>query len=289
MTPDPDDGGDARTALARLGPFFAVETHTETHTGAPAGTWAEIRPARAPARSDSAPSGGPSDQGVAPPWRSMAELADGSDVLPDRVAAVRSVLAAGGGQRPEAVETRVAASVAHLGLAARVVSPYFALAVLRGRAPSALRLAGLRWQPALGGPFPLSLPRAADGACGPVHAGPPALADALAHALCEGPLRELADACAAFRVSPHVLWGNAASAVHGAARMIGAARPDTAGRALDLAGLLLARGPLRGTGSCTAAGGFRRRSCCLIYRAAPGGSGALCGDCVLPHLPGRSA
>ena len=170
------------------------------------------------------------------------------------------------------------------------MSPYLALAVLRGRTPSALCLADLRWRPALGGPFPLSLPQSPRTARAATSYGdPPALADALARALCEGPVRELADAGAAFRVSPHVLWGNAASAVHGAARMIGAARPDAAGRALDLAGLLLERGPLRGTGSRTPAGAFRRRSCCLIYRAAPGGSGALCGDCVLPRLPGRSA
>ena len=274
MTADPADG-DERTALAELGPFFAVETH----------------PAPGSARCGPAPAEpGPPDHGAAPPpWRSMAELADGSDVLRDRVAAVRGVLAAGGGQRPEAVETRVAASVVHLGLTARVVSPYLALAVLRGWTPSTLCLADLRWRPALGGPFPLSLPITADGTCGDSYGDPPALADALVRALCEGPVRELADAGAAFRVSPHVLWGNAASAVHGAARMIGAARPDAAGRALDLAGLLLERGPLRGTGSRTPAGAFRRRSCCLIYRAAPGGSGALCGDCVLPRLPGRSA
>lgn len=257
MTERPAEDDDEGTVLARLGPFFAVRTHD---AGAP----------------------------VHAPWRSMGELADGREVLSSRVAVVRDVLAAGGGQRPEQVELRVAASVAHLGLTARVVSPYLALAVLHGRAPSALRLADLRWQPSLGNPYPLSLPGAGRRSAEACRELPP-LADALARGLCEGPVRELVDACAAFRVSPHVLWGNVASAVHGAARMIGAARPEDAIRARGLAELLLDSGALRGSGARTAAGDFRRRSCCLIYRAAPEHSGALCGDCALSHVPSRSA
>jgi ferric iron reductase protein FhuF len=81
-------------------------------------------------------------------------------------------------------------------------------------------------------------------------------------------------------VSARILWGNAASAVHGAATVLAANRPDRAAPARQLAALLLARPPLRGTGTWTADGGFRRRSCCLIYRAAAAPE-AICGDCVL--------
>lgn len=261
---------DVRTALAKLGPFFAVET-----VGG---------------------GGGEGGAGTAG-WPSMAELAEpagaagGGGALAARVAAVREVLAAGGGQPAEAVEERVAASVVHLGLVARLLSPYLALAVLYGQVPARLRLADLRWQPALGGPYPLALPLplppAGEGDTPGAVTDLAAVADRFAAAVCGGALREVEAACARFRVTPHVLRGNTASAVNGAARMIAAARPDAAVRARELTGLLLARDPLLGSGRCTPGGGFRRRSCCLIYRAAPGRSGALCGDCALSRAPVR--
>lgn len=266
-----------RTAdLTSLGPFFAAEGHA-------AGS---VVPDPLAASDASAP------------WRSMGELADGGPALRHRVAGVRRHLAVAGGREAAAVEPRVAASVAHLGLVARVLSPALALAVLRGEVTPGLRLAELRWQPVLGGPFPLSLPDTAPGASSTGSAGDD-LAAALARHLLDGPVRELADAFAPFRVSPHILWGNTASALNGAAGMLAAARPADADRVRSLAALLLDRPPLRGTstGSRTGAGAasrtgtasgagapvraFRRRSCCLIYRAAPGGAGALCGDCVL--------
>jgi hypothetical protein len=239
-------------ALAELGPFFAVRTHDTA------------RP----------PDG---------PWRPMDELLTDPGVLRGRVAAVRALLAAGGGQPAEAVEPRVAASVAQLGLAARLVSPYLALAVLYGELPAGPRLADLRWQPLLGGPYPLSLPRRARTDVGDREGpgGPETLAGSLAREICGGPVRELVDAFTALRVSPHVLWGNAASAVSGAAGMIAAARPDRAAHARTVAALVLGLPPLRGTAARAPSGTFRRRSCCLIYRAAPGRNGALCGDCVL--------
>lgn len=281
----------SRTAdLASLGPFFAAGAHV---TGSP----------------------------PVPPWRSMGELAGGGPALQGRVTAVRGYLAAAGGRQTEAVEVRVAASVAHLGLVARLLSPALALAVLRGEAARGQALADLHWQPRLGGPFPLSLPYddAGDGdapaASWEAGSGPGSgsgskggsgtdeeqLAAALARHLLDGPVRELADAFAPFKVSAHILWGNTASALNGAAGMLAAARPADAARVRSLTARLLDRPPLRGTstgtgtststgtrtGSRTAAPAraFRRRSCCLIYRAAPGGSGALCGDCALATTP----
>lgn len=238
--------------LAALGPFFAIDCHDD----------------------------GP----VLPPWRPMAELLDDTAVLRERVAGVRTYLAAAGGQPLEAVEERVAASVTHLGLAARLVSPAFAVAVLDG---AVLRygLREARWQPVPGGMFPLSLPQQA---LEPV-ADQVELADRLGADLLDGPVRELSEALGAgFGVSARILHGNVASAVSGAAAAIARSAPQLAPGARELVAQLLARAPLQGAGTAADDGtGFRRRSCCLIYRAAPDHAGALCGDCVLTAPPGR--
>lgn len=238
--------------LAALGPFFAVATHLP---------------------------------GAAPelPWAAMNGITQQRHVLDERVAAVRRTLAAGTGRPPGDVPLRVAASVVHLGLVSRVLSPYLALTVLHGAAPRVPELAALHWQPHLGGPYPLSLPLP------PPSAHPaPAPAALAAGLLDEGrPVRELTAACARSGVPQRVLWGNVSSAVHGAAAMVGRARPELAAAARDLAAVLLASPALYGTGHYTARGAFRRLSCCLIYQAAaaPRGvsrrTGALCGDCVM--------
>ncbi|MFJ4790329.1 (2Fe-2S)-binding protein [Streptomyces sp. NPDC088794] len=230
--------------ITALGPFFAVAVHP--------------------------PGSEPPE-----PWQPMSRT-----LLAARVAGVGDWLAAAGGQPPGAVEVRVAASVAHLGLAARLVSPALAAAVLRSRA-LAPGFADLRWQHAVGGPIPLSLPH--DAFAGAAVGSPSRLADELSSRLLDGALRELADAMGEFSVSPHILWGNTASAVNGAATMIKAARPDLTARTRTITALLLERPPLRDASTTTPDGVFRRRSCCLIYRAAPDGKGSLCGDCVLSH------
>jgi hypothetical protein len=231
--------------ITALGPFFAVTTH-------PAGT------------------------PPAEPWQPMT-----GPLLAERAAAVRAYLAAAGGQPAAAVEPRVAASVAHLGLAARLVSPALAAAVLHGR-PLGYDLDAVRWQPALGGPVPLSLP---DDALHPPVPSPGRLAVAVARRLLAGPLAELADRLAESGISPHILLGNTASAVNGAATALAVARPELADRTRAFTALLLQLPPLRPQYARTPGGAFRRRSCCLIYRAAPDRRGALCGDCVLRATP----
>ncbi|MFG2530299.1 hypothetical protein [Streptomyces sp. NPDC048516] len=273
--------------VAALGPFFAFETH--------------------PAASE-----------LTHPWRTLSEVTrEESGVLRERVNAVRASLAARSGRPAEAVELRVAASVAHLGLVARVISPMLGLAALHGlRLPSRPpTLDDLRWHSGLGGAFALSLPRetamsvatgnsgapsasgsasGSDNGARPrsrsrtaadVHTHTYADADANADAvekLLDGPIRELVDAVASFSVSPRILWGNVASAVNGAAAGMVSAAPALARPARTTAQLFLSRPQLRDTHTLdTGNGRFRRRSCCLIYRAAPDTSGALCGDCVL--------
>ncbi|MFC4031802.1 (2Fe-2S)-binding protein [Streptomyces polygonati] len=232
--------------ITALGPFFALEAH-------------------GPAEPASSAAGGPGWQPVSAP------------LLADRVTAVRRWLADAGGQPAEAVELRVAASVAHLGLAARLVSPALAAAVLFGR-PLLFTLSQVRWQPVLGGPAPLSLPT---GALGEPRPGAESLAGLLATGLVSGALEELASCFERFGVSRHILRGNTASAVNGAAVTLGRTRPQHASRTSVFAASLLASPPLDGESATDAAGVFRRRSCCLIYRAAPGAQGALCGDCAL--------
>ena len=224
--------------LAALGPYFAVDVH---RPGSP----------------------------VRPPWQPLSELTGSPGALAGRIGEVRERLAAAAGCPAAAVEFRVAASIAQLGLCARLMSPALGAAAA-GRALS-IEVAQARWVPALGGPFRLSLAEEA------MAAGPDTAATA---ALLAGPVTQIVRAVEAMAVSPRVLWGNVASAVNGAATMIAAARPDLAGRAAETAGALLGYPDLVGTYQGRPLEGFRRRNCCLIYRLSPERP-AYCGDCVL--------
>jgi ferric iron reductase protein FhuF len=92
-------------------------------------------------------------------------------------------------------------------------------------------------------------------------------------------------------VAERVLWGNAASSVASARRLVAAARPAAAPRAADVARHLLTTGSLAPTATLhnpvppDVGWTFHRRSCCLYYRV-PGG--ATCGDCVLRRPPGAT-
>ena len=228
--------------LAALGPYFALEFH---------GAFCEAE--------------------AVPPWQPMTDLVDSSsEAMAERVSGVRAYLAAGTGQDASAVEPRVAASVVHLGLVARVVSPLFALAVLH-RQVGGVRAADLCWQPTLGSMFPLSVREAALGSSGDVTTGVVA---------------ELGAAIARFGVNEHILRGNVASALAGAAKTLTAARPDRRDDIRALINRLLGGSHLAGSGGFEPGGAFRRRSCCLIYRAAPDHNGGLCGDCVLAAAHG---
>ncbi|QMU80287.1 (2Fe-2S)-binding protein [Streptacidiphilus sp. PB12-B1b] len=231
--------------LAALGPFFAVQAHAPTSE-------------------------------ILAPWDSMAALVKDPQVLSNRVESVRSYLAAGSGRTSQELELRVAASVTHLGLAARLLSPALAMAVLHGTVLP-WRLDRLRWQQVPGGMFPLSI------ALGQGHIGDvQTLADGLSDDVLHGALKDIELMVAEMSVSARVLRGNVASAVNGAVGALASARPECAPRARLLASALLERPPLLGSATHDGTGhGFRRRSCCLIYRAAPTGARAVCGDCVL--------
>ncbi|MFD0318669.1 (2Fe-2S)-binding protein [Streptomyces flavalbus] len=174
-------------------------------------------------------------------------------------------------------ETRTAASVAHLGLAARLWSVALGCAAVYGRVPD-LDPGRLRWDPDASAPDDLWL-----AGVRPL----PGDAETVAAVVLDAHLAPLAALLRdRYRLASGLLWGNAASALTGAARELDRwahahGRPDVAARAGALTRRLLAHPPLTGTGTLTGTA-FRRRSCCLYYRAPGGG---LCGDCCLTRAP----
>lgn len=201
-----------------------------------------------------------------PGWQPL-DLVTAPDSLARRIDTVRARLSSGG----RLVERRPVASAVLLGLAARLLSPALASAILDGRLLD-LTPSRLYWQPSPDSGFPLAVP--ADSlAASDLVAG---LAELIA-----GPIGELvAGVQAVCPLSPKVAWGNVGSALNGAAIVLGQLRPDLATETYRLTSGLLSRGPLR-MPDPVAGPAFRRNSCCLLYRIVPAGRNALCGDCVL--------
>ncbi|MFC5638928.1 (2Fe-2S)-binding protein [Streptomyces bullii] len=198
------------------------------------------------------------------------------DVRPDPLAfRVRKVATA-----LRVPETRVAASVAHQGLAARLWSVALACAVLYGHVPD---LDGrlLHWDPDGSAPDDLWL-----SGVRPL----PGDAATVAATVLHGHLEPLAAALRArYRLASGLLRGNAASALAGAARELDGwarrhGRADAAARARSLTAALLGHPLLEGAGTLTGTA-FRRRSCCLYYRVPHAG---VCGDCCFPRPPRSS-
>ena len=229
--------------LAALGPFFASHFH---------------------------PPGAP----PAPPWRPLRELTDQPELLLARIGSVRAALAGRAGCSPDHVELRVAASITHLGLTARLMAP--AVAAGAGQHRLDLPLDELWWQDEIGGPVPLSIPGPPDPRA---HRGLPERA---------GPYRLLDDVIAPITaatsglvaVSDRVLWGNLASAINGAASQVAAQLPALTRPALAVAASLAGHPGLAGERHPSGPQ-FRRSSCCLLYRLTPGRPRPVCGDCIL--------
>ncbi len=210
------------------------------------------------------------------PTLAQAYVPGPADVQGDvRTSRVRTVAGA-----LRTTEARVAASVAHQGLAARLWSVALGCAALYGAVPD-LDPRLLRWDPAAGAPDDLWLTEVR-----PLPGDAPTLADLVL----TGHLEPLAAALRSrHRLAPGLLRGNAASALVGAARQpMGWARrhgrTDVAERAARLTRELLADPRLAGAGTLTGTG-FRRRSCCLYYRVPGGG---VCGDCCFVRPPRSS-
>jgi FhuF 2Fe-2S C-terminal domain len=204
-------------------------------------------------------------------WRPLTELLD-EDVVAERVAAARQTLTGLFGLPPGDVPERVAASITFLGLAARLLSPPLGAVATAGVLPLA-DAGSLWWRPVPSGPVPM----AAGDVAGDERT------DRFGEVVIDGLVEPVLTVFRRrFALSRHVLWGNAASALAGAAGMItdGAA----AGRAGTVVAAALDRPPLRGMATMDgpAPGRSRRhlvrRNCCLYYRLPGGGT---CADCVL--------
>ncbi|MHB9857504.1 (2Fe-2S)-binding protein [Streptomyces sp. YIM S03343] len=186
-------------------------------------------------------------------------------------------------------EPRVAASIVHQGLAARLWSVALGCACLYGRLPD-LDPRLLTWDPTGSAPDDLRLTEVR-----PLPGDPPADAAVLAAAVLHAHLEPLTALLHTHHRLPlGLLRGNTASALAGTARELlrradarrGDVAKDVAERARTLTTGLFTHPLLAPTGTFTpATAAFRRRSCCLYYRVPGGG---LCGDCCLTRPPSSS-
>lgn len=169
-------------------------------------------------------------------------------------------------------ERRVAASIFFQGFAARIVSPLLGVVAARGVCLD-LPAATMTWGVDESLWIDVTDPR-------PVGGGD--LARETHRQAVDGHLRPLIRAVRAeVGVSERLLWGNAASALAGAVRMLERG-PYPIEPVIQLAGAVLGREPFVEAGAFHAIDGitaFRRSNCCLYYRVPGGG---LCGDCGLP-------
>lgn len=251
------------TPLDALGPFFAIETLDEAGTSSSG--WTPL-------------AGDMTDPAFVDSWvgRAWTRVGDGGAPAPS--------------------DRRALGAVLHLGVVARLTSPWIGRFLIAGdtRVPD---LDDLWWRDDGTTLFPLAR-RASradvdeSGASSPraeatTHHALPArdgVVEAFAHHLLRRVVSPL-DA-SGFAASVAIRRGNAASAINTATGMVirqtapSSLRPDIGRHLVDVCAALLSHdGPaVRGD---VLSSTFRRTSCCLAY-ALPGGSRAsVCGDCVL--------
>jgi FhuF 2Fe-2S C-terminal domain len=165
-------------------------------------------------------------------------------------------------------DLRIGASLVQFSHASRLWSPVLACALGHGAIPDLTHLeraddaARLRLPDPIGRPVDRDYP-------------PP---DLLYRIVVQQHLEPLA-AGLRVKIASGLLFGNAASALVGASLALQRARPDLREPATRLTESLLATGKLGSTGVITGPNlEFRRRSCCLYYRAP---TGSKCSDCAL--------
>lgn len=215
--------------------------------------------------------------------RPCAELLRSAAWIEQLVERTRLGLALGGSVAEVDVEDRVAASTAHLGVLARLVSPAVALTALTRRVPD---LGAHLW---FG--FDQHRLQARLDYAGLVDDAAWARADNdLAGPLLRGVLLPYGELLAETTgLAPSIVLGNTASALRGAVTVLRGASPAVGSVAEQLVGDLLRGVELRGSWALVPAGpareaSWRRQSCCLFYRIPGAG---LCGDCVLTRVPRR--
>jgi hypothetical protein len=163
-------------------------------------------------------------------------------------------------------ESRIGASLVQLGHAARLWSPVLACVLGHGVVPDLTDLQRAHD----GAQLRLPEPRGE-------RVDSPS-ADLLYRVVVQDQMEPLA-AGLRVKLAPGLRYGNIASALVGASRALLSVRPDLRQPVIAVTNSLLDTGELAGSGVITSGGlDFRRRSCCLFYRAPTGGK---CGDCPL--------
>jgi ferric iron reductase protein FhuF len=251
-TPDPDDPcRQALLAAGQIGDFFALDR--------------------------------PGLSGI--PLRTLVESAAQYD---DRIAATGHALARLLDVDPEQLPRRAIASLVFLGISARLVAPALAAAVIDRVIPQ-LTLDNVNAAELSDGRVVLQLTRF-QAIRHSRTAGPAELADLIGEHLLEGQIARLVAAFATRdALHPRLLWGNVASSVASAARLIDRHHPGHAATTNETARLLLDRTPLSACGSLTQDADvvhYHRRSCCLYYQFPNAGT---CGDCPFPSDPPTGA
>jgi ferric iron reductase protein FhuF len=208
-----------------------------------------------------------------PGWSPLAAILGNPTVNGNIVAATRRDLAQRQHARPSSVEVRVAASIHFLDIAARLISPVLAAAVLADTVP-ALTPRNIWWRARRSGALAIGISAS--------RAEPPGEPDAAAQrlraSLIEPVIEPLARAYRQrFGLAEALLWGNVASAMVGAAGQLTGRRPAITPRLDRVLAELLDAAPLA-PAVLHPPPDFVRTSCCLFYRLP---EGSLCGDCVL--------
>ncbi|NHC32966.1 (2Fe-2S)-binding protein [Dermacoccus nishinomiyaensis] len=236
-------------------------------------------------------------------WRPLGADLASRGALGAWIDRARERTAAAGSLHSGDVDVRALCAVLHLGVCARVLSPWIASA-LRGTSPGRSTgadvptLDQLFWQDDGTTTFPLAL--SPESLARLALATPVALAASDASVAVNASVdhfaRALVDRLAipltstALTPSASIAWGNVASALHGAARTVVRVDPgqSTAVRQIAdacLTALTAARGrPL--TDGRIGTGSFRRHSCCQLYRLPGNSRDTVCGDCVLRERTG---
>lgn len=209
-----------------------------------------------------------------PGWSPVAALLGAPAVHTAVVAATRRDLAYRQNDRVSSIELRVAASIHFLDVAARLLSPVLATAVLSDAVP-ALTPRNTWWRPRRSGGLTIGFTAVR---AEPSGEGADAAAGQLRSLVLEPLIVPLSRAYGQrFGLADRLLWGNVASAVVGAAAQLAGRRPAVASRLDAVVAALLTAAPLAGSVRRPPPD-FLRNSCCLYYRLPSGG---LCGDCVL--------
>jgi ferric iron reductase protein FhuF len=218
----------------------------------------------------------------------LSELVDSPEAYTSRIGATRRALARLLDRNPDELPRRPIASLVFLGISARLVAPTLATATLDRMVPE-LWLEDVTAAELADGRLVLRLTRfhaLNQGPSTPISE----LVALIGQHLIAGQIGRLVHAFSSRdALHPRLLWGNVASTVASAAKLINQRHPRQSDTTGMMAGLILNRPPLARCGHLTRDRGgidYHRLSCCLYYQFPDAGT---CGDCPLPDTAGTGA